>query len=221
MIGTGINIWPRSVDPLAWAGKVAPPYAAFDFQNDRAIWDSARVANLAAVPNWTFTRASTGYALDLAGNLVAFASGALRRTDRGVLIEGARTNRALHSRDLTNAAWTATNCTVAKTSLGADGTESGACRVTATSSNATVLQSITNASVARYFSAYIRRITGSGNVDVTLDGGSTWTTVTLTTAYAVVGAGQTLANPQIGFRVVTSGDAIDVDFVQCEDGAFP
>lgn len=56
-----------------------------------------RLRNLAATPNWTFTRASTGYALDLAGNLVAFASGALRRTDRGVLIEGARTNLCLQS----------------------------------------------------------------------------------------------------------------------------
>ena len=32
---------------------------------------------------------------------------------------------------------------------------------------------------------------------------------------------QTLANPVVGFRIVTSGDAIDVDFVQLEDGAFP
>ena len=28
------------------------------------------------------------------------------------------------------------------------------------------------------------------------------------------------ANPQIGFRLVTSGDAIDVDMADCQDGAF-
>ena len=43
---------------------------------------------------WTFTRASTGYAETAAGALVAFASGEPRRTDKGLLVEEARTNLA-------------------------------------------------------------------------------------------------------------------------------
>ncbi len=45
----------------------------------------------------TVTRASSGYAETAGGVLVPFASGELRRTDRGVLVEGARTNGLTHS----------------------------------------------------------------------------------------------------------------------------
>ncbi len=48
-------------------------------------------------PGLTVTRASSGYAETAGGVLVSFASGELRRTDRGVLVEGARTNGLTHS----------------------------------------------------------------------------------------------------------------------------
>jgi hypothetical protein len=169
----------------------------------------------------TVTRASEGYAQREDGIWVNFASGALRRTDRGLLVEGARTNRALHSRDLTQAAWTATNITVARNQVGIDGLANTACSLTATAGNGTVLQAVTDASKARYFSVWIKRITGTGTVEVTLDNGSTWTAVTVTSAYTRVGATQTLANPTVGVRLVTDTDAVAVDFAQLEDGAFP
>jgi hypothetical protein len=169
----------------------------------------------------TVTRASEGYAQREDGIWVNFASGALRRTDKGALIEGARTNRALHSRDLTQAAWTATNVTVARNQVGIDGLANTACSLTATAGNGTVLQAVTHASTARYFSVWIKRITGTGTVEVTLDNGSTWTAVTVTSAYTRVGAAQTLANPTVGVRLVTDTDAVAVDFAQLEDGAFP
>jgi hypothetical protein len=172
-------------------------------------------------PGLTVTRASSGYAETSGGVLVPFASGELRRTDRGVLVEGARTNLALHSRDLTQAAWTATNVTVARDQVGVDGTANSACSLTATAGNGTVLQAVTHASTARYFSVWIKRITGTGTVEVTLDNGSTWTAVTVTSVYTRVGATQTLANPTVGVRLVTDTDAVAVDFAQLEDGAFP
>jgi hypothetical protein len=168
----------------------------------------------------TVTRASEGYAQREDGIWVNFASGALRRTDKGALIEGLRTNRALHSRDLTQAAWTATNVTVARSQVGIDGLANTACSLTATAGNGTVLQAVTDASKARYFSVWIKRITGTGTIEVTLDNGSTWTAVTVTSVYTRVGATQTLANPTVGVRIVTSGDAVAVDFAQLEDGAF-
>jgi hypothetical protein len=167
----------------------------------------------------TVTRASEGYAQREDGIWVNFASGALRRTDKGALIEGARTNRALHSRDLTQAAWTATNVTVARDQVGVDGLANTACSLTATAGNGTVLQAVTDTSKARYFSVWIKRITGTGTVEVTLDNGSTWTAVTVTSAYTRVGATQTLANPTVGVRIVTSGDAVAADFAQLEDGS--
>jgi hypothetical protein len=169
----------------------------------------------------TVTRASEGYAQREDGIWVNFASGAARRTDKGLLVEGARTNRALHSRDLTQAAWTATNVTVARDQVGIDGTANSACSLTATAGNGTVLQAVTHASTARYFSVWIKRITGTGTVEVTLDNGSTWTAVTVTSAYTRVGATQTLADPTFGVRLVTDTDAVAVDFAQLEDGAFP
>ena len=46
---------------------------------------------------WTFSRASTGYAETAAGALVAFASGEIRRTDKGLLVEEARASIVLGS----------------------------------------------------------------------------------------------------------------------------
>lgn len=169
----------------------------------------------------TFTRASVGYAERSDGIWQSFASGVARITDKGLLIEGSRINRALYSRDLTNAAWTATNVTVARNQVGIDGTANSACSLTATAGNGTVLQAVTHASTARYFSIWVKRITGTGTVEVTLDNGSTWTGVTVTSGWTRVGAAQTLANPTVGVRLVTDTDAIAVDFAQLEDGAFP
>jgi hypothetical protein len=56
---------------------------------------------------------------------------------------------------------------------------------------------------------------------MTMDGGTTWTPITVTASWTRVSIpSQTLANPVVGFRIVTSGDAIAVDIVQNEDGAF-
>jgi hypothetical protein len=169
----------------------------------------------------TVTRASDGYAQREDGIWQLFGSGVLRRTDKGVLLERARINRALHSRDLTQAAWTATNVTVARNQVGIDGTANSACSLTATAANGTVLQAVTDTSGQRYFSVWIRRITGTGTVEVTLDNGSTWTAVTVTSAYTRVGATQTLANPTVGVRLVTDTDAVAIDFAQLEASAFP
>jgi hypothetical protein len=131
--------------------------------------------------------------------------------------EGAATNRALHSRDLTQAAWVKTNCTAAKDVTGADGTANGASRLTATGANATCLQTVTLASSVRKQSAYVRRITGTGVVEMTTNGGSTWTALTFTGDWTPVEIpAVTLANPEFGFRLATSGDVIGVDFVQNE-----
>lgn len=58
--------------------------------------------SLAAIPGWTFSRASTGYAQDSTGLLNAFASGAPRITDLGFLVENASTNLILNSNTLSS-----------------------------------------------------------------------------------------------------------------------
>ena len=140
----------------------------------------------------------------------------------GLLLEGQRTNIALWSRDLTTAAWnTKTTVTIAKDQTGVDGAANGASSVLATAGNAVVRQAITLASSLRCQSAYVKRLVGSGVVQMTTDGGSTWTAITVTAAWTrVTIPTQTLANPNVGFRLVTNGDKIAVDFVQNENGGF-
>jgi len=139
----------------------------------------------------------------------------------GARIEEARTNRVLWNRDLTNAVWTKTNITAAKDRTGIDGAANGASSITATAGNGTVLQSITSASAARISSAFVQRITGSGTIEMTQDNGATWTAITVTSSWTRVQVpSATVTNPIVGFRIVTSGDAIAVDFVQEETGAF-
>jgi hypothetical protein len=178
----------------------------------------------------SFTTA-TGKAYRDINGLVAFAGLNVKRDGHydfndsvalspSTLVEGPATNIALWSRDLSNAAWVKTNMTAARTSVGADGVAASASRLTATAANGTCTQSVTLASSQRFQSAYIKRITGVGAIQMTTDGGGTWTTLTLGAGFTRLSIpAQTVTNPNFGFRIVTSGDAIDVDFVQNETGA--
>jgi hypothetical protein len=139
----------------------------------------------------------------------------------GYYSEGQRTNYVLWNRDLTNAAWTAANCTVAKDQTGIDGNANSASSLTATAGNATCLQSLTRSSTTRITGCWIKRITGTGTINMTQDNGGTWTAVTVTGSWTRVSIpSATLANPTVGFRIVTSGDVVAVDYVQHEEAAF-
>ena len=138
------------------------------------------------------------------------------------LLEGSATNVALWCRDLTNAAWTKSgSMTAAKNQTGIDGIANSASSLTAGAANQTCLQAVTLASSARAQSCYVKRLTGSGTINMTTDGGATWTAITVTAAWTRVSIPtQTLANPSLGFQIVTNGDAIAVDYVQNETGAY-
>jgi len=141
-------------------------------------------------------------------------------TSNGLLIEEARTNRILWCRDATQTNWTKTNVTVAKTQTGIDGVASSASSLTASSANGTCIQTITLSSGSRTGSVYLKRITGTGTIQVTLDG-TTYSTVELsTTDWRRIVLSGTVTNPTVGIRIVTSGDAVAMDFGQVEDGAF-
>jgi hypothetical protein len=177
----------------------------------------------------TFTRASNAGYFNAAGlwtiagsNVPRFDHHPTTLTPRGLLVEPQRTNLLLWNRDLTNAAWTASNVTVAKTATGIDGVANSASQLTATSDNGTVLQGVTSGSAARATSAYVRRVSGSGTVRVTQNGGTNWTDVVVTSSWTRVGpASATITNPSVGFQLATSGDVIEVDYVQLENGNIP
>lgn len=193
-----------------------------DFATDKNL--GPRNTNLAL----TFTRASSGTYFDNTGTLQTALTNAARfdhnpstLASLGLSHREARTNVCLWNRDLTNAAWAAVTMTVAKDQTGIDGSANSASSLTATAGNGTCLQAITLASSARFQSAYVKRITGTGVVNMTLDNGATWIAVTVTAAWTrVTIPTQTLANPTVGFQIVTNADAIAVDYVQNENGTF-
>lgn len=99
------------------------PYHWFDFINDRCLYASNDVGGVSGATGYSFSRASTGYYTNADGTLTSFASGALRRGNRGVLIEGARTNLLTYSQEFDNAAWTKSATTItANATTAPDGT---------------------------------------------------------------------------------------------------
>ena len=135
-----------------------------------------------------------------------------------LLVEPSAVNLALHSRDLTQAAWVASGITPLRNAVGMDGAANTGTTLTATGANGTILQTLTHASQVRAFSAYVRRTVGTGTIEITTNGGTTWTPITLTSAYTRFSTTATVTNGQVGFRIVTSGDAIVVDYCQGEVG---
>lgn len=129
-------------------------------------------------------------------------------------------------RGLNDASWVASGgtSTTAKTSTGIDAVPNSATRVTATGANAVLMQAAPVTSAGNYVASfYIRRVTGTGNVDITVDGGTTWSTISgsiNSSTYTKVQVTRNLAlnTARIGLRLVTSGDAVDVDFAQLESG---
>ena len=219
--------------PLGWPGRPAMPafsrgqrwwpagsVLAVDFRNSRAQVSNGSTSLASLVD---ITRASSGWAEDSNSVWSEFASGALRITDKGVLIEQSATNSALHARDWTQAAYSATNITAAKDQTGIDGVANSASSLTADANNGTIFQSITLASAERTASVFVKRITGSGTVEFTDDGGSTYVDITSslsTGSWFRNAKTRTQANPSLGFRLGTSGDAIAVDFLGIESGDF-
>lgn len=124
------------------------------------------------------------------------------------------------SYDTTTSNWAAfikTNVTAAKDQTGIDGVANSATTLTASANNGTCIQTITLASGSRTGSVYLKRITGTGNVQVTLDG-STWSTVDLSNGLwnRIVLSG-TVTNPCVGVLLATNGDAVAMDYAQVED----
>ena len=125
------------------------------------------------------------------------------------------TNNLLYCRDLTNAAWVKTNVTPTLNQTGIDGKANASSLLTATATDGTVLQTITAAAAAACSGFYVKRSAGTGSIYFTRDGGANWTDITSSinsTDFTLVKIENTsVLNPQIGFKIATSGDAIIVD----------
>ena len=177
---------------------------------------------------FTVSRNTTATRVNSSGLIESVASGVPRidwfgQSCPGLLVEASGQNQALWSRDLSvSGTWAASGITAVRNAVGADGAASGATTLTATAASATITQNISHASQSRIFSAYMRRVSGTGQIQLTTNGGTNWQTVTLTSAFAPFNSGaQTVASGQVGIRMIASGDVIEVDFTQAEVGPVP
>ena len=138
-------------------------------------------------------------------------------TARGLLIEGSATNLLTYSQELaTN--WTRTNITQnSTTAISPDGSAS-ALQVTASAGNATVTRTAAvGSSAQRTFSIWIRRVSGSGDIQYTTNN-SAWTTQAITSIWTRYVFAATTENQQVGIRIVTIGNSIEIWGAQLEAG---
>lgn len=186
-------------------------------------------------PTATFTRATTAWTKLSTGLWKSIASGSARSTyigrDTTVSAYGGywAENSGIQLvtptasiRGMDDASWVKVNTTGVKSSTGIDGVASSCTRVTATGANGTILQTLVAAASTRTYSCFIKRITGTGEIDISEDG-TTWTNVTSqinSSTFTSVSITVSQLNAAFGLRIVTSGDAIDVDFNQFEAGTF-
>ena len=141
----------------------------------------------------------------------------------GYLAENAATQLLTNPRDMTQVAWVKVTMTTAQTSTGLDGVANSCTRITATGANSTILQTLVAAASSRTYSCYIKRITGTGAIGICQDG-ATFTDVTASvpadSKFHLVQLNASQLNAVFGIRLVTSGDAVDVDCNQFEAGTY-
>lgn len=163
----------------------------------------------------TLTRTDTKHVVR-SGVLTAVAAGSL---DSAGMLEPGTTNKFLRSEDFRNAdaSWTATDITPSDGGASTVRPGHNCTTLTASGANGTFLQTVTATAVSWTVSLWMRRRTGTGDIQLTADG-STWATVTLTSAWTRVSVTQTASAAAlgIGIKIVTSGDAVDIDCSQYE-----
>ena len=143
---------------------------------------------------------------------------------KGLLIEGAATNLLNFSETFattggTNNNWADTNLTRTSTNNTSPRNDATALRITASAANGTIISSAAiGTSAERTLSVWLRRVTGTGNIQFTLDNGSTYTTQAITSAWIRYTFTATTASQRVGFRIVTSADAIEIWGAQLEIG---
>jgi len=144
----------------------------------------------------------------------------------GLLIEESRVNLLAGSQTFATSGgspnnWVDTNITRDGTlRTSPDGTNN-ALRITASAANGTVISSAAAGLTAlRTFSIFLRRVTGTGNIQYTTNNGSAWFTQAITTSWVRYTFAATTATQRVGIRIATAADAIEIWGAQIEGGAF-
>lgn len=140
---------------------------------------------------------------------------------RGLLIEKAVQNLAIYSEDASNAAWVKTNITRAEQTATAPDGAAVVDKITADAANGTMLQTVTAAEGNYSFSCWLKRLTGTGWIDLTTDNGTTWTRKYVVDSWQRFDVTKSTTNPVFGIRIQTSGDAVLFWGGQLNTGKYP
>jgi hypothetical protein len=169
------------------------------------------------------------------------SSGRIDSSVLGVYSDPTRSNYMTYTRDCSNAAWAKTNTTCTKTATGMRGDANGASLLTATSDNGYVCQATGAPSDQYTGSLHAKRVTGTGAINVSMNGGSNWYSVTSRVSATLwrrvvnvetagcIGGNCILvpnmfinaANPTICVQLGTTGDQVALDFAQIEQAVAP
>ena len=121
----------------------------------------------------------------------------------------AEENLLLYSQDFTNAAWVNSNTSDSGDSVAAPDGTTTADTITATAGNGTILQTFTAVAGGYTFSVYLKRKTGTGDVQIAADSG-TWTTKAIDETWTRYSVTQTLTagSKTAGIKLVTDTDEV-------------
>ena len=167
MMGMGMTV-PRLADDFNV--NVLDNYgrAAFLFDAPRSTYrnGTSQVGLFSSLTGLTFTRALAAYGQTSAGALTLFGSGAPRITDKGLLIEGARTNLCLRSQEFDDASWSKTNITLTQNAIAApDGTTTAdLCTVASTAATNFLQGAIVVSGTNCCASIYVQNVNRTGVV---------------------------------------------------------
>lgn len=206
-----LEIWHPSLNVVTGAASVAPPEyvsrGVLSAPYHGAGADGVKYFDTANGNSVASNVVSEGIGAPIATTCEGVYSGTLWQ--QGYLCEPQITNRLLYSEDFSNAAWVKTNVTVTANSTAAPDGATTADTLTATAANGTVIQDLgVVASAKKTGSLWLKRKTGSGNIQLTMDGGTGWTTVAVGADWTRFPITQTLADEDFGVRIVTSGDEV-------------
>ncbi len=172
-------------------------------------------------------------------NIARVMSGRTDDPVLGILWEPTATNDIWPSRDLSSARFVKSNVTCVHTANGMRGGDAnGASACIATANNGTITYSVTRAATGACFSAYVKRRGGVGAISFARDGSTfvdvsaqmssgNWRRVVGNDAIGTMGGSNIIVpglcastlNPSLVIKIGTSGDSLDVDFMQEEVSA--
>lgn len=159
-IGLGLDALRPGDDPAVQGLKL-------DFANGVHARQGVMFATPGAVTGLSFARSGASTARKADGQVVSFADGVARVTDRGLLIEEARSNLLLRSQELDAASWTKSNAVVtADASAAPDGAMTADRVASAATASVAVQQSAAAGAAFATASVFIKKGSGATEANV-------------------------------------------------------